>query len=109
MNMQEYIDLKHKYDYTLVNEHTGERIAFDGWDALQRHLAFLEYDAALEEYVENEKENWQRNDGQSLMDVSTTDVECILDEYIARTEDVFYRIGTEEMRNSIEAVTGLVC
>ena len=98
MNMQEYVAMKLA---NTINE--------ESWDVLWRKLAFIEFDAALEEFVENEKERWEQNGGDSLMDVSTTDVECIIDEYINRTEELFCRIGTEEMRNAIQAVTGLIC
>ena len=109
MNMQKYIDLKNRYDYTLVNEHTGERVGFDGWDVLQRHMAFLELDAAIEEFCENGKDKWELNEGRDILDITTEQAEAILDRFIERTEEAFSRIGTEEMRNAIQDVTGLYC
>ena len=88
-----------------------ERYGVDGadWDGIWRKLAFLEFDAALEEFIENGKESWESNGGESLMDITENDVECIIDDYISRTEELFCRIGTEEMRNAIQDVTGLIC
>ena len=96
MTNEEYIMLKNKYEFT-----TG------GWDALWRSLAFMEFDAALEEFNLNNKDTW--NGGEDLDDVSVHDVERIMDAYIERVEYTFTTIGTREMRNAIEAVTGLVC
>ena len=96
MNMQEYTALKQRY---AINEQS--------WGELARKLAFYEFDCALEEYVENEKEEW--NGGKSLMDVSAADVERIIEEYLWRESERVAPVQTEAMRDAIQAVTGLVC
>lgn len=96
MKCMEYVKLKN-----------GNRVNEDSWEILWHKLAFIEFDAALEEYVENEKE--KDNGGDSLMDVSVNDVECIIDEYLNRTEDMFRMFAQKEMRNAIQTVTGLIC
>lgn len=96
MNCTEYVELKNGY---AINE--------ESWAVLWRKLAFIEFDAELEEFVENWKE--KDNNGDSLMDVSIEDVECIIDEYLDRWEVHVLPVVVDEMRNAIQAVTGLVC
>lgn len=96
MNKRDYTALKNKYEYRV-----------GGWGELLRTYAFMEFDAALEEYGEN---GWaENNDGDELFDVSPADVEAILDEFGARWDERIAHIATDEMRNAIQAVTGLVC
>lgn len=95
----EYNELKKRY---------GAENGID-WDGIWRRLAFFEFECALEEFCSNEKEDWEGNDGESLEDITPSDVERIIDDYLARTEELFCRIGTEEMRSAIQDVTGLIC
>lgn len=96
MNSQEYVNMKLA---NTINE--------ESWDALWRKLAFIEFDSQLEEFVENEKE--RDNDGRSLMDVSTEDIERIADEFVCRFDTYVQPAITDCMRNAIQAATGLVC
>lgn len=96
MNAKEYTDLKGKYARKVC-----------GWGELLRIYAFMEFDAALEEYDGNEKSSW--NDGAELMDVSPADVECVIDEFLARWDGRIMPLAADEMRNAIQAVTGLIC
>ena len=97
MNSQEYVDMK-----------TANTINEESWEALWRKLAFVEFDAALEEFVENDKKHWAENNGRSLMGASPAEVESILDAFLDRVEDRIRWLCAEEMRNAIQAVTGLV-
>ena len=96
MNCMEYVDMKN-----------ANRINEESWEVLWRKLAFIEFDAALEEYVENGKE--AHNDGESLMDVSTEQVGKIMERFIERVEEATMRLFAEEMRGAVQDVTGLVC
>ena len=96
MNSQEYVGMKLE---NTINE--------ESWEALWRKLAFIEFDAALEEFVENGRE--EENDGRSLMEATPAEVERIMRSFVDRVEPSIGRLFAEEMRNAIQEVTGLVC
>lgn len=99
MNMEEYVELKHK--------HSFEFNKIDTWDKLDHALAWAEFEAALEEFAENDKASspCYGNDGRDLMDISTDDARAIIENYIERITEV----GTEVMRNEILSQTGIYC
>lgn len=98
MNAKEYAELFWKYDSPLDDE---------GIKKLLRFWAFQEFDAALEEFCENRKAEW--NEGRELDDIGVDEVEAILDRYLERDEEEGTWRRTEMMRNAIQDVTGLIC
>lgn len=99
MNMEEYVALKHEYSFEFNN--------INCWEKLDRAIAWNEFDAALEEFAENDKANslCYGNDGRDLMDISTDDARAIIESYIEKITEV----GTEMMRNVILNQTGIYC
>ena len=85
-----------------------EHMEFDDetmFKALRQH-AFEEFDAYVEAFCENGCE--QGNGGDSILDVSREDVECILDNYIDTFDERGSGARDEWMRNAVQSVTGLV-
>lgn len=99
MNMEEYVALKHEYSFEFND--------IDCWEKLDRAIAWNEFDAALEEFAENDKADSPHygNNGRDLMDISTDDARAIIERYIERITEV----GTEVMRNEILNRTGIYC
>lgn len=93
MTNEEYMEIKKKYTVGSIEQ----------FNFAMRQQAFDALDMQVEMYEIND-------DGEELIDVLTPEIiEQILDEFAYRMDNDWEYIFGRNMKNAIQAVTGLVC